>query len=334
MSHRTQRIRHAIAALATTLMPIFADAQATSATALLPTPARKSAHADSATMLGASWAGERAIAVGDHGIVLLSDDRGSSFRQAGKVPVSTTLTGVSFVDDKKGWAVGHWGAIVQTLDGGETWAVQRISPGDDRPLFAVHFFDAKHGVAVGLWSLVLTTADGGTTWTTQTPSPPPGATKADLNLLSLFTDSQGRLYATAEKGLVLQSEDRGHSWRYLNTGYAGSLWTGAALPSGTLLVGGLRGSMYRSGDGGSHWERIESGTQSSITGFVRSPEGELAYGLDGVQLLSRDDGRSFQPLKVAGPRLALTAALARPGMPPLMFSRAGVVKPASTPSKP
>ncbi|MBI3368685.1 MAG: hypothetical protein HY021_09675 [Burkholderiales bacterium] len=49
-------------------------------------------------------------------------------------------------------------------------------------------------------------------------SPPAGTNKADLNLLSLFADSRGRLYATAERGQVLRSEDSGQNWEYLNTG--------------------------------------------------------------------------------------------------------------------
>lgn len=116
-------------------------------------PAVQAGNATQATMLAAGWAGERVVAVGDHGIVLLSDDQGRQWRQARSVPLSTPLTGVSFVDARHGWAVGHWGAILSTADGGESWQVQRLSSEEDRPLFAVHFFDARQGVAVGLWSL-------------------------------------------------------------------------------------------------------------------------------------------------------------------------------------
>ena len=82
-------------------------------------PAAPSSYAAQATVLGATWANGRLVAVGDHGIVLLSDDRGRSFRQAPSVPLSSPLTGVSFVDAKHGWAVGHWGAILVSSDGGE-----------------------------------------------------------------------------------------------------------------------------------------------------------------------------------------------------------------------
>ncbi|RFQ06817.1 glycosyl hydrolase, partial [Pseudomonas sp. ATCC 13867] len=66
--------------------------------------------------------------------VLLSDDQGKNFRQARSVPLSTPLTGVSFVDADHGWAVGHWGAILVTSDGGESWQIQRMASDVDRPL--------------------------------------------------------------------------------------------------------------------------------------------------------------------------------------------------------
>lgn len=56
-------------------------------------PAVQASNATQATMLDAVWAGERVVAVGDHGVVLLSDDQGKRFRQARSVPVSTQLTG-------------------------------------------------------------------------------------------------------------------------------------------------------------------------------------------------------------------------------------------------
>src|SRR5574337_168373 len=209
-----------------------------------------------ASLLALAGAGSRIVAVGDHGVVLLSDDDGAHFRQAKSVPVSSMLTGVSFTDDRHGWAVGHWGAILATDDGGETWRVQRLATNEDRPLFAVTFLDRERGVAVGLWSLVLTTADGGQTWTPRALEPPPGAKKADLNLLGLFADPKGRLYAAAERGFVLRSDDAGASWSYLSTGYNGTFWSGIALSDEVLIVGGLRGTVYRSTDASARADRV------------------------------------------------------------------------------
>jgi len=291
---------------------------------LKPVSAAASPIATQAMMLGAAWAGNRAVSVGEHGVVLLSDDDGTTFRQARQVPVSSTLTSVTFIDAQHGWAVGHWGAILATADGGETWQIQRLAAEEDRPLFAVQFVDAQHGVAVGLWSLVLVTADAGRTWAPRTLNPLAGANKADLNLLSLFADSKGALYATAERGQVLRSEDRGQNWEYLNTGYNGSLWSGTALDDRTLLVGGQRGTLLRSGDGGKTWERVPLESKSSITTVVSAGPDVLVGGLEGLQALSRDRGQHFS-MGVSPGAVSLTAALATKTGRWILLSRRGVL---------
>lgn len=317
-------VRH-VAVAALLMAGAFAQAGAADAPKPLePTPAAASPIAAEATMLGIAWAGPRAVAVGERGIVLLSDDRGRPPRQARLVPLSSTLTAVAFADAQHGWAVGHWGAILATADGGETWRIQRTDTAEDRPLFAVHFFDTQHGVAVGLWSLVLTTADGGKTWVERPMQPPPDSSSADLNLLGLFADARGALYATGERGMVLQSVDQGASWRYLPTGYKGSFWTGIALDDGSLLVGGQRGSLYRSEDGGAHWTAGASGGKHSITAFARQGANVVAVGLEGFVAFSTDNGRTFTAQPRAD-RLALTAALPDGKGRWLFGSRTGLV---------
>jgi photosystem II stability/assembly factor-like uncharacterized protein len=258
-------------------------------------------------------------------VVLLSDDGGTSYRQARSVPTRATLTAVSFADARSGWAVGQWGVILRTRDGGETWELQRSDTSVDQPLFAVHFSDGEHGVAAGLWSLLLVTADGGRHWQVQKLSAPPDGGTADRNLFGIFASRGGTLFIAAEKGTVLRSTDQGASWQYVSTGYKGSLWTGCALPDGTLLVAGLRGTVYRSTDDGRTWQPVASGTRSSITDIVEHRGQVTAVGLDGVELTSRDEGRSFSAT-FRDDRVDLTALAATPGGALRVFSVTGVVK--------
>ncbi|MFZ6047068.1 WD40/YVTN/BNR-like repeat-containing protein [Pseudomonas sp. CR3202] len=302
------------------LMPL-ASVQAA---ALQPVAAPSASNAAQAMLLDASRAMDRVVAVGDHGMVLLSDDQGRSFRQARSMPLSTPLTGVSFADASHGWAVGQWGAILATGDGGETWDIQRLSSEEDRPLFAVHFFDARRGVAVGLWSLVLTTEDGGKTWNERTLQAPPGYSRADLNLMGLFADGHGSVYATAERGQLLRSDDRGKTWRYLATGYEGTLWSGAVLADGSLLVGGQRGTLLHGSADGTTWQRVALESKSSITSIAVSGQQVVAVGLDGLMVSSRDGGRTFEEQRTAE-GVSLTAALFVDQDAPLLFSRRGVV---------
>lgn len=313
------------AAVLFALLPLLVGAQEPSKpTQLRQEPALKRSYASEELLLAATRAGRRLVAVGDHGVVLLSDDEGKTYRQAAAVPTRTTLTSVSFVDEKNGWAVGHSGVILHSADGGETWTLQRSDTSVDRPLFSVYFSDAEHGVAVGLWSLLLLTTDGGKSWSPATLPTPPGGGKADRNLFALFADGSGSIYMAAEKGTVLRSNDRGATWSYLDTGYKGSFWTGCALKDGTLLVAGLRGTIYRSADNGKTWKASASGTKSSITSIVEIEGNVMAVGLDGVQMKSKDGGVTFN-LAQRDDRLSLTAALVAAGHGIQIYSKHGVV---------
>src|ERR1019366_5309785 len=96
--------------------------------------ARINPYASEEMILGATYADKRLIAVGDHGTILLSDDDGKKFRQAKSVPTRATLNSVSFANKSIGWAAGHWGTILKTTDGGDTWTLQRTDTSTDRPL--------------------------------------------------------------------------------------------------------------------------------------------------------------------------------------------------------
>lgn len=290
------------------------------------TAAERLPAATSVKILAATRAGARIVAVGDHGVVLLSDDDGKTYRQAATVPVSSTLTAVTFVDARNGWAVGHWGAILKTGDGGQTWVQQRSDFQVDQPLFSVHFKNASEGWAVGLWSLMLHTSDGGASWTPVALPPPPNAKKADRNLYTIFSDAKGGLFITSEQGRVLRSLDDGKTWTYAETGYGGSFWSGTSLKDGTLLVGGLRGTIYRSTDCGDSWQAARTGLKSSVTAIAQRADGPvLAVGLDGMTLESSDDGLSFSGAQRAD-RAALTAVLDAPtGGGAVLFSTKGPI---------
>lgn len=290
-------------------------------------PAPRAPDIGRVQFLAATSAGARIVAVGERGSVALSDDSGKSFRQARSVPVQSTLTDVVFVNDRVGWAVGHWGAIIATQDGGESWTLQRQDTSVDQPLFSVHFSNEREGVAVGLWSMLLVTSDGGAHWATKSLPALKSKEKTDQNLFHVFADAIGGWLITAERGYIWQSADRGETWRALQTGYPGSLWTGVTLKNGDILVGGLRGTVYASRDKGATWSREETGTKSSLTGLAELPDGTVVgIGLDGVRVRSAANGRGFKATQEPD-RTAFTAlAVTREGTP-VYFATDGIRKP-------
>ena len=266
-------------------------------------------------ILGAWQEGGKVVAVGEHGVVLLSQDGGAHFEQAAEVPTSAALNDVSFVG-RQGWAVGQWRVILHSSDGGEHWTMQYSNPRNDRPLFGVYFLDREQGFAVGLWSLLMSTRDGGRTWQQVKLREPKGLRVSGPSLYHMFAAPDGTLFITAERGYVLRSTDRGATWSVIDTGYHGSLWSGCAGSSGRIWVGGLRGTILFSDDDGLSWRHAHSGTLDSITDLVCSPRGVLAASVGGDLLRGTEQGDAFAPLQARDHRaytaLTLDQARVRP----------------------
>ena len=260
----------------------------------MPTPheyAVPSDMANKALLLDVVENGNRLVAVGEYGHILLSDDRGDSWQQAASVPTRNTLTSVIFLDNQIGYAVGHEATILQTTDGGNNWTMQYNERRGEDPLFGVYFSDAKNGIAVGGFSKVFATNDGGKTWAPRTLVED---SYDDFHLNDIIADTKGNLYIPAEFGTVYKSRDRGQTWAALETGYDGSFWGGLGLANGDVLVHGMRGNAYTSSDNGKSWTSIETGSDQSITGGVQLEDGRIVLsGLSGAVLVSIDNAKSF-----------------------------------------
>lgn len=244
------------------------------------------AHPEKAAIIAATLAGQRIVAVGDYGAVVLSDD-GNKFRQARSVPTRTVLTSVYFINDKQGWAAGHDGTILATSDGGENWQIQRAEPGKDRVLMSVWFENAQHGLAVGQFGLALETNDGGKSWQERRLVE---GEAGERHLFQIFAGPEGLAFIAAEAGSLLRTSDGGRSWKAIQTDNKGSFWTGLVQKDGNVIVAGMRGHVYRSADKGLTWTEVPSGTQQSITGILSHDHGDIhLFGNSGVLLLSSQD---------------------------------------------
>jgi len=168
-------------------------------------PAMHLASPTRAGMLSATSAGKRIVAVGDHGTVLLSDDDGRTWRQAHDVPTRLMLTSVCFTDDMRGWAVGHWGVVLHTEDGGDSWKLLRQDTSVDQPLFSVYFMDRNRA-----WSWVCGRSHCAPAMAESIGHPSRclrlRGDKAGPNLYRIFRAKEaGTLFIAAEMGLVYRS---------------------------------------------------------------------------------------------------------------------------------
>ncbi len=247
-------------------------------------------------LLGVAKAGERLVAVGNWGHIILSDDAGVTWRQAQKVPTRTTLTSVYFTDDKNGWAVGHDTIVLHTQDGGETWVMQYSDPPAETPLLSVWFENNEHGIAAGSFSFMLETFDGGETWESRPLLQEESEEFDQPHLNSIFwgPDRQTQVLVAAEAGHFFRSSDAGKTFEMIKMPYIGSFWGGLVTRQGRVLALGMRGNIFRSDDFGTTWEKVETGADQSYSGAVQLADGTIiAVGLAGTISYSSDNGASF-----------------------------------------
>lgn len=267
--------------------------------------------ASSSLLLDVARAGDRFVAVGERGHVLLSDDHGATWRQAKSVPTRVMLTAVFFADKEYGWAVGHDETILNTLDGGETWTRSHFAPEAQQPLLDLWFANRVSGIAVGAYGAYFTTNDGGRHWASAKFAAPPPAAKPGVAPaedpakdeaepppdyhLNRIVGVGSRLYVAAEAGQLYRSDDRGASWRALPSPYEGSFFGLVPIRGDGLLAFGLRGHLFRSADAGETWTQLDSHTTAMLTDGVAINDLRVVIGgLAGVLLVSSDAGETFK----------------------------------------
>lgn len=250
-----------------------------------PRPAEMSPYAIHGLLLDITYTGEHLIAIGERGNIITSPD-GIGWTQV-DVPVRATLTGMSFVDQNNGWAVGHDATIVRTQDGGKTWSLQAFNPDLQKPLHNVYFANTSKGFAFGSFGLFWKTCDGGKTWT-EVHAPEVLEFGYHLNGMTQLND--GRYLLVGEAGTMGLSND-GKAWELLESPYEGSFFGVEPRGEKGALIYGMRGNAYVSDDvGNQEWRKINLATVSSIYGaFVMDDDSIILVGADAVVLTVQPD---------------------------------------------
>ncbi len=257
----------------------------------LQTPARMSARAPRAMLTAMALAGQRTVAVGERGIILLRDGGANAAWQQAKVPVSVTLTDVTFADASNGWAVGHDGVILSTNDGGAQWSTRF----DGNKANALMLADAKAAVgkAQAAGGNLLADAENAL---------------GDIEAAAKFGPSRPLLgvwfrdartgYAVGAYGQAFRTTDGGSNWTSMGSGLPnpeGLHYNAiAGGPGNVLAIAGEGGYVYRSQDGGASWQRIETGYSGQLYGVIFTARSMLAYGFGGHVFRSEDGGASWR----------------------------------------
>ena len=259
-------------------------------------------------LLDISAAGDRVVTAGERGHILYSDDNGSSWQQA-RVPTIQMLTGVYFIDEKRGWAVGHDGLILVSDDGGENWRIQRDGLAAQQqanlemreqahqkikelePLLESADEEALPALELAMEDALLDLEDA------DLALAEPVFTSA---LMDIWFQDSNRGWAVGAFGSLLTTDDGGQHWidnpSLVDNPDEFHLNTITGDGAGRVFIAGEGGVMYRSLDGGDNWETIEPFYEGSWFGLVYSAPHDalVVFGLQGNLSHSSDFGDTWE----------------------------------------
>ena len=241
------------------------------------------------------------------------------------------LYGVKALSPTESWAVGNFGAIYHSTNGGQSW--ESRDSGTKTPLFAIDFAaDHEHGWIVGKSAVILATSDGGRTWKAQASPIPP-----QKHLFKVKAVSATTVWAVGDWGAIAVTTDGGATWqdrslqtltiraherpdRQENVVLDDVVLYDVSWPDERHgFVAGEFATLLATADGGATWEERELPTDKTIFGIhFATPSEGWAVGIDGLVLHTTDAGVSWQvqhgnPEPATIDELAFTDALKNPG---------------------
>lgn len=270
---------------------------------VIETPARETSLAPSQLLTDAATAGDRIVAVGERGHIIVSDDEGASWSQ-GQVPVSVTLTGVDFPTANAGWVVGHSGVVLHSDDRGDTWSVQLTGIGA-----AELAIEGKEARAEALEAQIAEAPEdekGDLEWALDDLLFSLENLRSDLDigpvnpLLDVWFENDQHGFVVGAYGMILRTRDGGKTWQDWSgqlenpTGFHLNAIT--RITGGALVIVGEAGQIHVSVDNGETWELRTSPYEGSLFGVISTGQVNeiLAFGLRGNILLSTDLGKSWK----------------------------------------
>jgi hypothetical protein len=203
--------------------------------------------------------------------------------------LGTGINAVHFATATAGWAVGNFGVILSTTNGGTTWA--RHTSGTTRHLKSVFMASSTVGWAVGDSGTILKTING-STWTSQT-----SGTTLGLNAVRGLSANTSIAWVVGNAGKILLTNNGGTAWRDKVSGTANNLnavFTTAVNVAWTVGDGGI---VLKTMDS-TNWVAKASGTgqnlyavhfapSSSTQGWIAGAGGTLRKTLDSSSWTAR-----------------------------------------------
>lgn len=184
-------------------------------------------------------------------------------------PTTQLIQAVHAVDSQVVWASGHGGAVLRTVNGGETWELKPTPAGDSIQFRDVHALDADTAwimsAGTGKASRIYRTNNGGASWTLQFINPD---SSAFYDCMTFLDRKTGVVFSDASNGrtMILRTDNGGDTWGLLASsavpaplpnegGFASSGLCVVAPDANTAFIatGAPGARLFRSRDAGQTW---------------------------------------------------------------------------------
>lgn len=239
----------------------------------------KSKLSTNLALLGVHTDATRTLAVGQTGTIFLKAAGG----QWEKATSGTEKRLFSVDSNAEGLAVavGEFGAIQLSEDGGKTWNsltldwMQIGTDGGAEPhLYGVEIGSDGAVSVVGEFGLVLRSPDRGRSWSVQS--------KATASLFSIQIQDDGKGFAVGQDGYAVKTTDNGKTWVCIDLGSKAILNGVNASADGRVVVTAMR-EMIVSKDGGNTWVAVDNPevTTAWYVGVASSDTDVVAVGQAG-----------------------------------------------------
>ena len=254
-------------------------------------------------LLDLEQVGNKLVAVGERGHILISEDEAISWQQM-QVPVRVTLTASYFINKKQGWVVGHDGVVLNTLDGGIHWHKQ-LDGEQVNQLMSEHAqsvltnaeiaiktvaLEQRNQLEMELEELIIAAGDTARFL----------GEGASRPFIDVWFRNELEGFIIGAYGLFLHTTDGGRSWqpwtRHINN--PDLLHLNAISPvDDSIYIAAEAGFLFRSDDNGENWISLESPYDGTFFGLIGAGDHALvAYGLRGNAFISFNKGDTWKTI--------------------------------------
>lgn len=193
--------------------------------------------------------------------------------------------GVDFINPDTGWAVGLWGAVIKTTNGGQNWTTLESPTGEI--LLKVSSYNGQVVIAVGHNGTILRSSDGGDSFTLLT-----GITTQELWGVRMLNDTLG--WICGRNQTLLKTTDAGLTWQPVVPGFNYHYWQFDFFTEDYFMIACSQGRVLKTTNGGQSFTQHQAGsTQDLYTIDIIDSLHIAAAGNVGKNVYSSDGGATW-----------------------------------------